>query len=218
MRLGHRHSGRGRHDRWRAGVVLAVELLAAASIAAQRAPAPDLRTGPYGSVGAGYGSAPVSATIDGDHFSDTQDGFTLYLAAGVALNPHLRIGGEWDHSLVTNLFSPAVADGQNGSIDFFSFAVAYYPSLTKNLWFKANLGWAKLQTSSSTSGASSESGVAGGIGAGYDLQIGKSDYVLIPFVNYLTQFSSSGLNGFLQNEGSGEVSLFQIGVGIGYHH
>lgn len=213
---------------WYVCVLLAFALASIAPARAQQqtdsvrakamTPPSDMRKGPYGSAGAAYGSAPVSATILGDPYSDTQVGFSFYLAAGVAVNPHLRVGGEFDRTPVTDLFSPPVVKGQNGGINFFSVAVAYYPSLTNNLWFKANLGWAKLQTNSSNSGASSESGLAGGIGAGYDLRLGESEYVVIPFANYFTQFSASNLDGFLQGEGNAKVSLFQIGVGIGYHH
>jgi hypothetical protein len=200
-----------------AAVVLTASLALHAQAADTSRPS-DLRKGPYGSIGPAYASAPTKATVNGSSISDTQTGISIYLGAGVALNPHFRVGGEWNHVFVSDLFSAEVGDGQNGSIDFLSAAVTYYPSLTNEFWVKGNLGWSKLQVTGSFTGASTESGFAGGIGAGYDFRLGHSNYVLVPFVNYFTQFSASGLNGYLQNQGNGKVSMFQIGVGFGYHH
>lgn len=201
-------------------VVAALGATAAAQAgeAAKPAALPDLRTGFYAGAGAAWGSAPVSATVSSEPLSDTQQGFSFYVAAGTGLNAHWRAGAEWDLVIVTDLFSGSTASSQDGSISFFSAAIAYYPSLTSNFWVKGNLGWAKLSVSSFASGATSETGLAGGLGVGYDWRLGRSEYVLVPFANYFTQFSASGLNGFLQNDGSAKVSLFQVGVGLGYHH
>lgn len=222
-RLGYQHSATGHCSRWRAGALGMSALLAIGTIGAQAAadkaaPMPDLRAGFYASGGVAYGSGPVDVTVNSMPASETPTGISFYLAAGTALSPHWRVGGEWDVLLVSGLFSDELAGPQSGTLGFLSAAVAYYPSLTKAFWVKGNLGWARLGVSSSASGASSESGVGGGIGAGYDYRLGHSEYVLIPFVNYFTQFSHADLNGYLQGQGTGKISLFQVGVGLGYHH
>ena len=205
--LVYRHSAIGQCSRWRAGALVMSALLAIGTIGAQAAadkaaPMPDLRAGFYASGGVAYGSGPVDVTVNSASTSETQTGISFYLAAGIALSPHWRVGGEWDVLLVSGLFSDEVSGPQNGTLNFLSAAVAYYPSLTKAFWVKGNLGWARLSVSSAYSGASSESGFGGGIGAGYDYRLGHTEYVLIPFVNYFTQFSHADLNGFLQGAGN----------------
>jgi hypothetical protein len=184
--------------------------IASGSLAAQGA-GKGAHEGFYGSVGAALGVQTSTIVDPGLGSLSHEDNTASYYAAlGFRINPHWRVGAEWDYS------SKQIATDFKATVMFYSAALTLYPSATDNMWFKLNLGYLQGETSG-TGNNGTENGFAGGVGAGYDWKLGEGKMVLIPFINYFTQFSSSSFSKDLAGE-EGKASVFQLGVGIGYGH
>lgn len=185
-------------------------LLTASSVSAQA----EVRQGFYASGGVGYGSNKVSISSSGESQDESGSGATYYAQFGWLLNQKFAIGAEWNYASTScdNCSPDKIANS------FYSAAFTWFPMEKNNFFVKANLGYGGDEISGGGESAS-EMGFFGGIGVGFDWAIGKGGFIVKPFANYMTQFSSATYSGALSGEGiNGKASLFQVGVGIGYKH
>lgn len=180
------------------------------------APPPDLRQGFYAGAGVGYGTAWATVDINGPA-SSSQDNMTFYLAAGFAINRHLRLGAEFDYFRADQMAS-VMYSASTGRVTVISAAFTVYPSATANLWFKGTVGYAGFAVSDNVF-SESEGGIGLGVGIGYDYRVGRTSAVLTPFVNYFDQLTPSKFTpDAYGNDPMGKVSLLQFGIGLGYRH
>jgi hypothetical protein len=176
---------------WFTGAMLAV----APAVPAAAQGADPAREGFYISGGLGAGWESVSCSECTSH---QESGITAYLALGGTLSPQWRLGYESDAWTETKN-SVTLTQG------FYTAAVAFYPSPTNDFWLKGNVGYSLI----SCAGCASESGLAAGLGLGYDWHPTHKTFAIIPFANFLQQVSES--NG-------DKWRLIMIGVGFGYKH
>jgi hypothetical protein len=183
-----------RSIRWTAAAIIAA--LSTSSLAAQGGGSHANRQGFYASIGVGEGWESVSCT---GCTSTSESAVSGYLAFGGTLSPQWRLGFEanaWRKSL----------GGTTLTQEFYSAALALYPSKTVDFWIKADVGYATI---SASGGGGSESGFAAGVGIGYDWHPGSGALAIIPYANFLQQV--------VADKGD-KWRLIQLGVGIGYKH
>jgi hypothetical protein len=175
----------------------------------------------YVSLGVGYGAASADLNPSGTEVGASLRSASYDLAARYSLTPRVRLGLEIDY--IKNLNSIGIGGSDASTSVFYTAALAYYPSSDGGLWLKANAGYATMSLTYAeiTPGPTietrfAEGGFAAGLGIGYDLHLGRSGVMVIPFTNYMRQFSRAPFSGPFPI-GSGSVALLQAGVGIGFN-
>ena len=197
-------------SRWIA--VAALSVFACSTIAAQEAtttaasPAGAARSGFYISLGLAWGSADLSCsgTCSG---SANKSGSAGYLGLGGTIDPQWRIGFESDAWAYDD-------QGYTYSLAFYNLMATYYPSTTSDFWLKAGLGYS-VYAESGFGNSGSVNGFAGGLGLGFDWLPGHGKFAIIPYANYMYQFSGGDVSG---TGSSIQGNLLQFGIGFGYRH
>jgi hypothetical protein len=166
-----------------------------------------------------YSAPSDELTGPGGSLKDTQGSFGYGLGIGGGVSNQLRIGGQVDTFITSNAFQNDVGPGLDATTSFVTLALTFYPSLTNDFWIRANLGYG-VESLSGDGESASGGGFAGGLGVGYDILLGKSrKFALVPYISYLDLFKSGDMDGAFAGEGiQAKVSVFQIGIGIGYRH
>ena len=194
------------------GPLLALTLLAPA--AAAQSPATARRGGAYISAGVSYGSYLVSSNYFGNPgnaaYSQSQraSGFAWSFQIGGTLDPNWRFGAQMNN--YTSSFSADTAV----LIVFYTAAATFYPSETKSLWIRGNLGFGSLRL---TNG--SEGGIAGGLAVGYEWYPFSPEFAITPWASYMAQFTDKTMSGNVGTSGgSARVQFLEVGVGFGLRH
>jgi hypothetical protein len=173
----------------------------------------DTHHGFNASVGVGYGSQTTALTFDGESDgSSSSMATTWYAQAGWGLRP------KWTFGVEANYLKGPCEFCDHVTILFYSAAATFYPNPKDNFFLKLNLGYGSAKAEFNGEGSTTEGGFAGGIGMGYDWMIGKGGFIVKPFANYLTQFSSATFSGSLGDGEKGRAQLLQVGLGIGFKH
>ena len=193
----------------RIGVIAATTFLVASTVAAQQSNS-QLRQGFTASFGFGAGSGGVSCT---NCTTDRKTGVSGYLRLGGAVRPGLIVAGE------TSGFVKSI-DGGQVNFGFYSAALQWYPLPASGFYVKSNAGFASSHFVVDDIGFGTRelrsSGFAAGVGAGYDLRVGRM-FSLTPYVNLMTSVRSEAR--FL-GQSLGEKlnpNLLQFGVGFTWH-
>ena len=194
----------------RIGVIAAGSLLLVGSAVAAQTSLPQVREGFTASFGFGAGSGGVSCT----NCSTTREtGVSGYLRLGSAVRPGLIVAGE------TNGFVKSI-DGGQVNFSFYSAALQWYPQPASGFYLKGNAGFATSQFVVEDFGFGTleleSNGFAAGVGAGYDLRVGRM-FSLTPYVNLMTSVRSEAR--FL-GQSLGEKlnpNLLQFGIGFTWH-
>ena len=105
---------------------------------------------------------------------------------------------------------------------YYMAAAAFYDAGIRGLWVKASLGYSTYHSVTpyftpggcSCSSTVANNTVAGGLGLGFDLHVARSPLIVVPFINYETQFKSSVIDPV--SGATGRSSLLAAGVGFGY--
>jgi hypothetical protein len=163
------------------------------------------RRGFWFGAGVGMGSARLSCSICR---SGRDGGGSGYLRVGATLTRQLLLGAEtliWYHSQNS-------VDYLLGTVQ----AVAYlYPMRNSGLYIKTGLGIAQYSAKDANDKVSTQA-LAGQVGAGYEVAVGKS-MSIVPFANFMgTSGSDVRFNDTVSNL-SANTSLIQVGVGITLH-
>jgi hypothetical protein len=194
------------------GLVAACALLtlgAATPAAAQsaRPAAAASRSGFF--IGGGLGAGSAGASCDGCT-SDRSTGLSGYFHLGGTVNPHLRLGFE------TNGWVKSES-GINEQLGFASGVAYVYPSVSNNLWLKGGMGYAHYKASDDVDELTT-GGLGLSVGVGYDWMPSRSNFAVIPYVNYLHQASGNAAVNGADTGLSAHANLLQFGVGLGYRH
>lgn len=189
---------------------LGVLALLIPSLSVAQSANPQVRNGFTISFGLGAGSGGLSCSDCG---TDRETGFSGYLRLGGAVRSNLIIGGE------TNGFTKTLSDG-TVTFGYYSAIAQWYPQPNTGFFLKANAGIASSQfvvdDPSFGSIEVTSTGFGFGVGAGYDLRLGKN-FSLTPYVNYLrsagadAQYDGRSLDYKLNS------NLVQLGLGFTWH-
>lgn len=185
---------------------LAAALVTALPALAQN-PSERPRFGAYIDASVSYGSYdlnPSGCTSGNCAPAGKATGFAWGLALGGTFNPTWRLGAQM------NNYTSKFSDASTADITFFTMAGTWYPSEDHSLWIRANLGLASLRLLSS-----GETGLAGGVGIGYDFYPIGPDVSVAPWADYMAQILSVPLGGA---HGSARVQLFEFGIALGLRH
>ena len=198
---------------------VALTAVSSASLAAQAAPD---RTGFYADIGANYTWPSNKIEVSGfgsatDKASDI--GYTLGLGLGLKSNK-VRLGLQVDY-FVKNDFGGVPS--LKSQVEFLTAAIAFYPpseksSVMKDSWVKVNLGYGQEELSVPGSSGTG-GGFAAGIAVGRDVRLGSGGFVIAPYIAFMDLFKTGDFGGDLSGSGTtAAVSMFQIGLTLGYKH
>jgi hypothetical protein len=180
----------------RGGLVLGMlALLAGALPAVAQGGRAQTRQGFWFGLGLGYGS------LCGEDCDDRAGAVSGYFKLGGTLSQKVLLGFESNAWIKSE--DDVTVSQVNGS-----GVVYFYPSATGGFHLKAGLGFVRATVAVNVSGvtvSSSETGVGGLLGLGYDVRVGRNAS-LVPFFNVL---------GGKYNDGS--TNFFQIGLGVTVH-
>lgn len=189
----------------RIGLALLMVVGVAATAAAQAKP--QTRQGLNVSFGLGAGSGGVKCT---DCASDRQNGGTGYFRLGGTVSPQLVVGGElsgWTHS----------EDAGDVTFSYITAFAQYYPVVTSGFFVKGGLGFGgtEFNVQDPTLGniKLESQGLAGSVGAGYDIRLGKN-FSLSPYVEYMSTFGAPAkVNG---QDAGGNLNGNVVAFGLGF--
>ena len=192
-------------------LALALTVLCAGSLAAQKKPDPGANPNPRQGfwIGFGLGAGSVGADCANCDNSRTT-GFSGMLRLGGTLSRHLLLGGEtngWIHS----------ESGVDESMGFGSVVLLWYPSATGPFYLKFGLGGMNYVAKGGGNKLTATAG-AGSFGAGYELRL-RPNMSLNLFVNALASAAASfKLNGVSAPSGEDiKLNLVQLGLGLTWH-
>lgn len=152
-------------------------------------------------VGFGLGGGSNLA----DYADDVRFGVGGYLRLGGTLSQKFLLGGEisgWGRDINGSTFT------ESGM----TAIAAFYPA-GRGLFLKGGIGFAGWATSAEVGGTTTTStagGVAGTVGAGYDLRIGSNLYLTpnVEFMYHTMESDNSAFSGI----SSGQVLMFTLGL------
>ncbi|HMU62115.1 MAG TPA: hypothetical protein PKA66_10045 [Gemmatimonadales bacterium] len=177
--------------------ILTLAVLVPSIAAAQK---PQTRDG-FG-ISFGFGAGAANFCDDCEELADTE--LSGYLRLGGYLNPSLFLAAE------SNGWVGSTTDYDAPSLGAVMGVVQWYPMVAKGLYLKAGFGYSYASVYSDFS----TSGVAGSIGAGYDIRLARN-FALTPYVNYLSQFGGGySYSGSSEIVADAAVHLFQFGLGF----
>lgn len=192
--------------RLRVGFALAALLIAAGSLAAQRASPGANRSGQWLGFGLGTGMGRVSCAICEPNRHTSISG---YVKAGGTLSRRFLLGLEADGWMRTS-----------ASVDEFLIGLAaqlyHYPNPRKRLFYKAGFGVMLFQIDDGA-GRLTTTAFGPSLGAGYDLPISPS-VSLSPFASVFVASLGGEIkfNGDRIRDDVG-LMLIQVGVGVSWH-
>ena len=153
---------------------------------------PQLRHGFWFSGGLGYGS------LGCQNCSGRTGALSGNISLGGTLSPKLLLG------VSTNGWTKSDS-GATLTVGTLTAAVRFYPSATGGFFMTGGLGLGTVSAGVSGFGSASQTGVAGLLGLGYDIPVGRS-VSLTPY-----------WNGFALSYSGGDANVGQIGLGITVH-
>ncbi len=180
-------------------------LLAATTLGAQTKR--NERAGGWIGIGAGPGNA--GATCD-ECDSDRMWGFSGSVRAGGTITQNLLIGFETNGWLGST-------DNIESRLGFASLTVTLFPSLASPFFIKIGLGGMSYYAQEQVAAGDELTALAPGIlgGVGYEVAVGNSNFVVVPYFNYLGSTSVDvSVNGQTVPTSTISVNLFQLGVGL----
>lgn len=194
--------------------VASVLALATAALSAQEAPE---RAGNYASIGLGYGTAGYNNPGSGSS-SDWGESYTGSLGFFAGLHWRLGVDASYYVNQGLGTFS-SCCDTHSLAI---SGSAAFYPSVSKNLWLKADLGYGRMSGTiylGNPGGGTGpvpydQQGVAAGLGIGYDIRFGSGPMIAAPFLSYQSFWEGTARYPFRAVDGQG--TFFALGVALGY--
>lgn len=192
-------------------LALALTVLCAGSLAAQKKPDPAANANPRQGFWIGFGLGAGSAGADCTNCDNSRTGgFSGYLRLGGTLSQHLLLGGEtngWFHS----------ESGVDESMGFGSVVLMWYPSATGPFYLKFGLGGMNY-TAKGGGNKLTATAAAGSLGAGYELRL-RPNMSLNFFVNALASAPASfKFNGVSAPSGEDiKLNLVQLGLGLTWH-
>ncbi len=127
------------------------------------------RHGFWGSFGLGAGAESVNLEDDGFGYSDNLTKPTVQIRLGGTVNPNLRLGGEissWVNSYYDGGNVTETVSGVFGIAQF-------YPATRAGLYLKGGVGIGRSAVDYSGGPTISDLGLAGVLGVGYDIRVGR---------------------------------------------
>jgi hypothetical protein len=190
-----------------ATVVMPALLLASTPALLSAQERPQTREGFTIAFGVGAGSAGYGCDGCSD---DRRNGVTGFLRVGGTVRPNLIVSGQ------TRGYTRA-EDGVTQRFSFLLAGAQWYPQTATGWYVEGGLGFGSTSAKEDATGDEiTSAGLAGSIGTGYDIRVGKN-FSLTPFLNYMSTFGAESKgNGVSLNENL-NGNVFQMGLGFTWH-
>jgi hypothetical protein len=192
-------------------LVLALTVLTAGALSAQKQPDPSANPNPRQGFWIGVGLGAGSAGVDCTSCDNTRKtGFSGNLRLGGTLSRHLLLGGE------TNgwVFSESSVDYSMG---FGSLVLLWYPSATGAFYLKVGVGGMSY-TAKGGGAELTATAASGSFGLGYEFRV-RRNMSLNLYLNSLASAPASfKFNGVSAPTGEDiKLNLVQFGLGLTWH-